>query len=484
MVSLPVFAGEFGGFSGHGIESGLEHFPGGGGVPVGIRSEQVLFLTVCDSVKASVAVEFEILVLCPGDLQTVDALAVFFCGGFVFGIVVLKDPLARVTFFTLTLWPETPAVDRDIGEPGFGDFRDRRQEIGKIDEIVAGLSYRDGSGAVDDERRVASAVESQCFLSLPFFVTKRIAKTSMGAVVGGVNDNRPFTQLEPVQHIDDPADAFVRVERHIAKMPKSFVFFVGGRPAVGCVWKRRVRQHHRVVDEERFVFVLRYKIDHELGENVRAVVLFSGVESFPVAYDAGIPVARAVCARIVPKTVGVETAVGGKRSAGAAVELPFSGDRGVVARVFHHGSEGDFVFVQGAEPDIVADAIAAGHDFHATGSAYWLGVAVVKLHSGPGEGIETWRGEEGAAVASVVVDGGIVGHDQDHIQRFPVGEERHGGGAEECEQEVGEYFSHGFGVGGHSGPVGGKWESQMREIFWFRFAPELDPVLVWGIVAA
>ena len=97
------------------------------------------------------------------------------------------------------------------------------------------------------------------------------------------------------------------------------------------------------------------------------------------------------------------------------MQLPLASDRSRVTGVFHHRSKGLFSGIKLAEHRVIPNIIPSGHYLDATGSADRFGIALVELETGTRKLIQPWRFEVLAAIATDIVIGDIVRHDQDHV---------------------------------------------------------------------
>ena len=70
-----------------------------------------------------------------------------------------------------------------------------------------------------------------------------------------------------------------------------------------------MHQHHGVVGKEGASLVLFDKLNDEIGEDVRPVVLLGRLQHGPVPHNTGMPETLASCTRVVPETERIKPAV-------------------------------------------------------------------------------------------------------------------------------------------------------------------------------
>ena len=118
----------------------------------------------------------------------------------------------------------------------------------------------------------------------------------MRAVVPGEQNQRGVRQSQCVDVIDQASHQEVGVGDHIRETGWVVLEFrlERDRLAMRRHDERRVRQHHGVVKEERFVPMALDEIEREVGEHVWTVVVHRGVDVLAVPDDGRMPEARSL----------------------------------------------------------------------------------------------------------------------------------------------------------------------------------------------
>ena len=153
--------------------------------------------------------------------------------------------------------------------------------------------------------------------------------------------------------------------------------------AVGRRLVRAVREHHRIVEEERLVFVPRHEIEREIVDQVGPVLAVGEVALFAVVFEAGVGIARRP-ARVLPQART-------RRSQTAAADPC----RGRVATCRRSRWRSRLPSADGRTSsrwgpirpklDVVAGVDSPGHELHARRRAQRLHIAMLEPHAGGGQ---------------------------------------------------------------------------------------------------
>ena len=330
----------------------------------------------------------------------------------VLGVVILKDPLARVTSFAKALGPKTATVQSNVRQTRLAQFSKRWHDVREIDKVIALDPGRNGFRAVDDQGCMTSSVGRVGLFPLPRFALVGIVQTRVCPVVGGEDHNRVVAQAVPVECVNQPANAFVHVADHVT-IVFTCVSVVAIR-AVGSWQERRMNRQHRIVRKERAIPVLLNEVNQKTGAKVRTVRILGHGKLFSVLNQAGIPVPCAFCPGIVPQAERIKATLRSE-SALVAVQLPFPCDRRRVTSFFHHRSKRDLTRIEFSKDRVVPNVVPTGHDLDPTRSADGLRITVIELDSGSSELVQSRCLEVLTAVATNVVIGDVIRHDQNDV---------------------------------------------------------------------
>src|SRR6185295_7089799 len=185
--------------AGGGIEFGQDALQflasGFGGVALGVGGHKLL-----DERRVTHVVEFTALVELPAVVA-----------GIPLGVELDENPIARVALLAVQLWGETVAVNLHVVwhlRPG--DFRERREEITEVSEVVDYFTFGRYAGPVGDQRNARAAFEDHAFVAVDLPAAD-FARDLRRAVVAGENDERLFAQAQLLQFGDEFTDLFVHV---------------------------------------------------------------------------------------------------------------------------------------------------------------------------------------------------------------------------------------------------------------------------------
>ena len=342
------------------------------------------------------------------------------------GPVVPVDPLAGGAGVALQLVPEAHAVEGAcegavFGEVDAGRVGHRRQDVGDVDEVGddATLAL---SRHVRDQRGPGAAVGGHRLAAVDGLPAELRHDRARRAVVGGEQQEGVVEQAEGVELVVDEAHVVVGPADHLLVGARAAV--VGAAAAVGWQHEGNVRQHHRVVGEERAVLVGLDEVQQEVHEDVGPVVGGCCVDERAVALDRRIPVPgtdartgqvgepQAVAVESLARVLGSDVRC---NQTLVAVQLPLAGDGCGVAGVAEEVTEGVRASHHRDPVVVVADIALAGHDRVPARRAQRRGERVVEAGAARRDRVEPGRGVLGAAVRAEHLVARVVGHDHHNV---------------------------------------------------------------------
>ena len=254
--------------------------------------------------------------------------------------------------------------------------------------------------------------------ALDGLVAELAAQAAEGAVVADEQHQRVVAQLQLVELVDEPADQLVHVADHVGEVAVILVLVLALDRRVPPVAVRRrlvreVRQDHRVVEQERLVFVPLHEVDREVADQVRPVLAVLVVDRLRLVLEAGVGVARRE-PRVLPQHVLVEAEL--LRQLRDPAELPLAADPGLVAGVSEQVAERHLASLELAEADVVAHVVLAGHHLHPRRRAERLHVRVGEARAARRERVQVGRLVAAAAVAGQALVAEVVGEDHDDVR--------------------------------------------------------------------
>ena len=316
---------------------------------------------------------------------------------------------------------------------GSGDFADCREHVSKLDKVIhhaPGLS--DAGRPVDDERNTRTGVAHRALASHDLFTVPRGDDRCVRAVVAGEDDQRvvPHAGLLELRH--DLPDRLVGIGHHVAEVALRVVAVAlvsrGAKPlgipvgGVGRGIEGAVREDHRIVYEERFLFVFIDEIADEIGAYLRAV--FAVVEILlhtaelqlridEAAVDIFTVLIRSAAAGVLPEAGLLEAKVLWRIF--VAPELPFTSNGGGVSGRLELMGEGGLLASQPAERHVIADVVLAGHKLNPRRRADGIGETVGEAHALRGQLVEVGRLAGFTTVGRQRLIAHVVGHDENDI---------------------------------------------------------------------
>ena len=220
---------------------------------------------------------------------------------------------------------------------------------------------------------------------------------------------------------------------------------------------RVVRQHQRVVQEERLRLMLLNVVLHEVRHHIRPELPFGIGQQFGVVIKDRVPIARALRAgrrhtvdphAEMPEQVFLETEME-RRLEVTFGQLPFADDGGLVARVAQHVAEGFLTEPEFAEAGVVAEVVLPRHQGDARRRAERMRVSILETHPVCRQAINVRRFIRCPTVGGDGFITLIVGHDQNDVgprRRLlscaGLCRHRAGSQAQTAEQQQGHELSH------------------------------------------
>ena len=257
------------------------------------------------------------------------------------------------------------------------------------------------------------------------------------AVVAHDDDERVLAELQFFEPGDELADELVRVGHHVWEVADLLRAFLGlGRQVIGTIGRRivgRVRQHHRVIEEERPVLLTRDEVEGVVVDDVGSVFVLLEVDLLPVDFQAWVTVATGTPVQL-PEAVLLEAEEGGAFE--VVAQLPFPDHAGGVTGVLEEVPERPLLGIEVSEAGVVALVVQAGHQRHARRRAQRLGMDLVEPHAGRGELVHHRGAVTLAAVGRDALIAEVVDQDEHHVRlrRRGEGESGEAGEREKPEQ--------------------------------------------------
>ena len=197
-----------------------------------------------------------------------------------------------------------------------------------------------------------------------------------------------------------------------------------GLDIVWAVWRgviRRVREHHRIIEEEWLLLLAGDKIQRVAADQVRPVFVVRVIDLPAVDFQAGVLVAARPAVEL-PQAILVEAEM--PRPLVTVTQLPLARDARRIARRFEQVSKRLLRRVEVAEAGVVPLVAQARHQGHAGGRAERLHVALFKTHAGRGEPVHHGRLVALAAVSRDTFVAEVIDQDQHDVRLSLGGGER------------------------------------------------------------
>lgn len=356
------------------------------------------------------------------------------------GLIVTKNPVARMAFLALKLRKETAAIDGIIFSKRHpGSLGEGGVEVGEIDEVIGDQPCGTLAFPGSDEGDVSSHVGGAALPSFDLLAIPSGGQGNVRSIVSGEEDEGVLELAHLVDFLDDLANDLVEIFHHgdevglasrltfgllVRLVSAGTVADVIGRGDEGIV-----NEDGGIVDEEGLILVSVDEIADEVRHDVGSVffmVVFLG-EELPVLLKRRAPESlptpfATFLGGDLPETIFIKPCVDGTRGILASfclvvepVELPLASDGRFVACGLQKVGKGFFLRVEVSEVSVVSEVVLPGHDLDAGGGANGGSVTVVEADPFGGERVDVGSFVIFGTIAAEAFPADIISHDEDDV---------------------------------------------------------------------